>query len=89
VVNYLLQQGANALKGDNRGYNSLHHAVQYGRGTTAHLLVSRGVYTDSVDLEGHTPLMWAAYRDHEVISSYLCLYSLNTGMREISVVSRC
>ena len=48
-----------------RGYNALHHAVQYNRTLVAHFLLEKGIEIDSVDSQGHTPLMWASYRDHE------------------------
>jgi ankyrin repeat protein len=53
------------------GYNSLHHAVQYNQTLVSHYLISFGVFVDSRDNEGHTPLMWAAYLNFEESVRYL------------------
>jgi len=71
IVHYLLEQGADAHKVDLRGYNALHHAVQYNQTIDAHFLITKGLYVDCKDNEGHTPLMWAAYMDHDDAIRYL------------------
>jgi palmitoyltransferase len=67
----LLNSGAVPGKGDSRGYNALHHAVQYNEILAAHLMLTRGVPIDSTDKEGHTALHWAAYQGHEGLVRYL------------------
>jgi ankyrin repeat protein len=64
-MHFLLEQGANVYKVDSRGYNALHHAIQNNQPIVAHFLLSKGVFVDSKDNEGHTPLMWAAYLNFE------------------------
>jgi palmitoyltransferase len=71
TVHYLLEQGADINKIDQRGYNALHHAVQYNQVLVAHFLLSKGLYVDGKDNEGHTPLMWASYMDFEEAIRYL------------------
>lgn len=71
LVYFLLQQGADVNKVDVRGYNALHHAVQYNQTVITHFLIQRGLFLDSRDGEGHTPLMWASYCNHEDTTRYL------------------
>jgi len=71
TVHYLLEQGANIHKVDERGYNCLHHAIQYNQILVAHFLLSKGLDIDSKDNEGHTALMWASYMDFEESIRYL------------------
>jgi len=71
VAHYLIEQGADIHKVDKRGYNALHHAVQYNQCLISHFMLSKGLYVDCRDTEGHTPLMWAAYQNHEDTCRYL------------------
>lgn len=72
VVHILAVEGGASLHAtDNRGYNALHHAIQYGRITVAHYLLHHGLDVDSRDAEAHTPLMWACYRNHDLAVRYL------------------
>eukprot|EP01116_Phalansterium_solitarium_P017887 TRINITY_DN453_c0_g1_i1.p1 TRINITY_DN453_c0_g1~~TRINITY_DN453_c0_g1_i1.p1 ORF type:complete len:573 (-),score=95.92 TRINITY_DN453_c0_g1_i1:133-1851(-) len=64
ITNLLVEHGASVHDVDNRGYNALHHAIQYDQCLVAHYVVSKGVHIDSRDNDGHTALMWAAYMDH-------------------------
>eukprot|EP01114_Cavostelium_apophysatum_P013776 TRINITY_DN3414_c0_g1_i1.p1 TRINITY_DN3414_c0_g1~~TRINITY_DN3414_c0_g1_i1.p1 ORF type:complete len:598 (-),score=111.98 TRINITY_DN3414_c0_g1_i1:37-1830(-) len=71
IVYFLLQHGADVNKVDSRGYNALHHAVQYNQTVIAHFLMEKGLLIDSRDNEGHTALLWAAYTNHEDAVRYV------------------
>lgn len=84
LVYYLLQQGADVNKVDVRGYNALHHAVQYNQTVIAHFLIGRGLFLDSRDGEGHTALMWAAYCNHEDTLRYLLQQGADVNSQDMT-----
>jgi ankyrin repeat protein len=68
----LIKEGADPSKSDKRGYNSIIHACQYGDVLLVHYLVAKqGQSVGFRDAEGHTPLHWAAYQDHEGVARLL------------------
>lgn len=71
VVFILLKNGADMHKVDHRGYNVVHHAVQYNQNVVAHYLIEKGIPVEARDNDGHTALLWAAYTNHEDSVRYL------------------
>jgi len=67
----LLSLGASTGICDDRGYQALHHACQYGFVSIAHVLIRAGENPGAQDLLGHTPLHWGAYMGHYHIVQYL------------------
>ncbi|PRP86560.1 hypothetical protein PROFUN_05198 [Planoprotostelium fungivorum] len=84
VVHYLIQNGGDPQLADNRGYNCLHHAVQYDRQVVCHYLIQYGVPIDARDKEGHTALMWAAYMDFDSCIRYLLQHSADISAQDAS-----
>jgi len=84
VVHYLIRNGGDPEMADVRGYNSLHHAVQYDKQIICHYLIEYGVPVDSRDKEGHTALMWAAYMDFDSCIRYLLQHSADISARDSS-----
>lgn len=62
VVNLLLQHGADPLRTDNQGFNLLQNATLDGNVFQLLLLLYQEVPVDTPDSQGHTSLMWAAYK---------------------------
>lgn len=63
IVNLLLQHGADPLVADDAGYNLLHCATLDGNVFQLILLLHQpGIPIDVADSQGHTSLMWAAYK---------------------------
>ncbi|KAJ3903463.1 ankyrin repeat-containing domain protein, partial [Lentinula edodes] len=67
VVKLLLEWGADPTLKDGQGYNAL-HLITHSSAVMPllYLLQQRKVDVDSVDLQGHTALMWAAYQGDAV-----------------------
>jgi len=64
VVHLLLKHGADPLLTDKQGFNLLHSVVLDGNAFQLTLLLHQDISIDVVDNEGHTSLMWAAYKGH-------------------------
>lgn len=62
IVNLLLQHGADPLRTDNQGFNLLQNATLDGNVFQLLLLLYQEVPVDTPDAQGHTSLMWAAYK---------------------------
>ena len=63
VVQLLLAHGADPLTQDDQGYNLLHSAVLDGNVLQLTLLLHQpDIPVDVPDVQGHTSLMWAAYK---------------------------
>lgn len=62
IVNLLLQHGADPLRTDNQGFNLLQNATLDGNIYQLLLLLYQEVPVDTPDAQGHTSLMWAAYK---------------------------
>lgn len=78
----LIKEGADITKSDKRGYDCLVHACQYGNVLMAHnLIVKQGLSVAHRDTEGHTPLHWAAYQNHESVARLLI--SLGADVRSV------
>ena len=56
VARYLLEQGANRDKADNRGWTSLHNAACYGQLETAKLLMVYGADLNARTNDGRLPI---------------------------------
>lgn len=83
IVHFLLKSGADAHKVDGRGYNALHHAIQYNQNVVGHYLLNEaGLKIDSTDHEGHTALLWAAYTNHEEAVRYLLSQGANVNAQD-------
>lgn len=64
IVNLLLQHGADPLLTDNGGFNLLHSATLDGNVYQLVLLLHQEIPVDIPDEQGHTSLMWAAYKGY-------------------------
>ncbi|PSK60153.1 hypothetical protein B9Z65_1051 [Elsinoe australis] len=65
VVNLLLENGADPLITDDAGYNLLHCVTLDGNVFQLILLLHQpDIPVDSADSQGHTSLMWAAYKGY-------------------------
>lgn len=64
IVNLLLQNGADPLLTDNGGFNLLHSATLDGNVYQLVLLLHQDIPIDIPDEQGHTSLMWAAYKGY-------------------------
>ena len=64
MVNWLLDQGANAQQPNARSFTPLLCAVDSGKWEVADLLLSIGAQIEQIDKYGRTPLMIAAYKGH-------------------------
>lgn len=63
VIQLLLAHGADPLTQDDQGYNLLHSAVLDGNVLQLTLLLHQpDLPVDVADVQGHTSLMWAAYK---------------------------
>mmetsp|Transcript_40402 Transcript_40402/g.48990 ORF Transcript_40402/g.48990 Transcript_40402/m.48990 type:complete len:602 (+) Transcript_40402:181-1986(+) len=71
----LLRSGANLKAADTRGYQATHVAAQYGHTSTIHRLALHwDVEVDCLDVDGRSPLHWAAYKGHsDCIRLLTCL----------------
>lgn len=68
----LLATGASAAPTDSRGHSALHHAAIHGQLPALRLLhLAHPLAADAADVDGHTPLAWAARRGHTPAVVYL------------------
>ena len=59
----LLRSGASVSSRDVRGYDCAHVAAQYGHtGILYHFKIRWDAHLDALDLDGRSPLHWAAYK---------------------------
>lgn len=65
VIETLLRNNADYDLRDNRGYTICHVAAQYGQAAVLYYLALKwNVDIDTADLDGRTPLHWAAYKGY-------------------------
>lgn len=62
TVILLTKHGADPMVYDGEGFQSLHLAAQFGHTAVVAYLLAHGVPVNSQDMQGMTPLMWAAFR---------------------------
>ncbi|XP_046452216.1 palmitoyltransferase ZDHHC17-like [Daphnia pulex] len=62
TVILLIKHGADPMVYDGEGFQSLHLAAQFGHTAVCAYLLAHGVPVNSADMQGMTPLMWAAFR---------------------------
>ncbi len=62
TVILLTKHGADPMIFDGEGFQSLHLASQFGHTAVVAYLLAHGVPVNSPDMQGMTPLMWAAFR---------------------------
>ncbi|KAI4715359.1 Palmitoyltransferase akr1, ankyrin repeat-containing protein akr1 [Aureobasidium sp. EXF-10727] len=83
VVNLLLQQGADPLLTDDQGYNLLHSATLDGNVFQLILLLHQAdVPVDIPDSQGHTSLMWAAYKGFPACLDVLLKWGADVHARD-------
>ncbi|KAF4555667.1 DHHC palmitoyltransferase-like protein 3 [Elsinoe fawcettii] len=80
VVNLLLQHGADALITDDAGYNLLHCVTLDGNVFQLILLLHQpDIRVDAPDSQGHTSLMWAAYKGFPACVDVLLRWGANVN----------
>jgi palmitoyltransferase ZDHHC13/17 len=63
---------------DGEGFQSLHLAAQFGHTAVCAYLLAHGVPVNSPDMQGMTPLMWAAFRTATYsINNMASIYNLS------------
>ena len=72
VVRYLVEQGADMEKANNRGWGHL-EVVRY--------LLEQGANRDKADITGWTSLHWAAHQGHLEIAKLLMVYGADLNAR--------
>lgn len=83
VVNLLLQHGADPLVADDQGYNLLHCATLDGNVFQLILLLHHGdIDVDVPDTQGHTSLMWAAYKGFPACVDILLRWGADVHRRD-------
>ncbi|THZ10058.1 Palmitoyltransferase akr1, ankyrin repeat-containing protein akr1 [Aureobasidium pullulans] len=83
VVNLLLQHGADPLLTDDQGYNLLHSATLDGNVFQLILLLHQAdVPVDIADSQGHTSLMWAAYKGFPACLDVLLKWGADVHARD-------
>ena len=65
LFEYLIGQGSNPLREDNRGCNSLHYAARAGNVILIERLLELGVNINATDHNGWSPLHWAVSHREE------------------------
>ncbi|KAJ3986388.1 ankyrin [Lentinula detonsa] len=83
VVKLLLEWGADPTLKDGQGYNTL-HLITHSSAVMPllYLLQQRKVDVDSVDLQGHTALMWAAYQGDAVSVDVLLKHGADVSTKD-------
>ncbi|PNS20140.1 hypothetical protein CAC42_5590 [Sphaceloma murrayae] len=80
VVNLLLEHGADPLITDDAGYNLLHCVTLDGNVFQLVLLLHQpDIPVDSPDSQGHTSLMWAAYKGFPACVDVLLRWGANVN----------
>lgn len=83
IVNLLLQNGANPLLADDQGYNLLHSATLDGNVYQLILLLHQpDMNVDVPDTQGHTSLMWAAYKGYGACIDVLLRWGADVHARD-------
>ncbi|GAM84764.1 hypothetical protein ANO11243_027650 [Dothideomycetidae sp. 11243] len=83
IVNLLLQHGADPLIADDAGYNLLHCATLDGNVFQLILLLHLpGIPIDVPDTQGHTSLMWAAYKGFPACVDILLRWGASVNARD-------
>lgn len=85
IVNLLLQNGADPLITDDQGYNLLHSATLDGNVFQLILLLHQpDIPVDVPDTQGHTSLMWAAYKGYPTCVDVLLRWGASVEARDQS-----
>jgi hypothetical protein len=83
VVDLLLKSGADPLLTDDQGFNLLHSATLDGNVFQIVLLLHHpDVAVDAPDAQGHTSLMWAAYKGYGSCVDVLLRWGANVYARD-------
>ncbi|KAJ9669646.1 palmitoyltransferase akr1 [Coniosporium apollinis] len=82
TVNLLLQHGADPLLTDDQGFNLLHSATLDGNVFQLVLLLHQDIPVDIPDANGHTSLMWAAYKGYPAVVDLLLRWGANVYARD-------
>lgn len=82
VVNLLLAHGADPLITDDQGFNLLHSATLDGNVFQLVLLLHQDIPVDIADANGHTSLMWAAYKGYPACVDVLLAWGANVYARD-------
>ncbi|KAF1353826.1 Palmitoyltransferase akr1, ankyrin repeat-containing protein akr1 [Delphinella strobiligena] len=83
IVSLLLRNGADALMTDDQGYNLLHCATLDGNVFQLILLLHEGdLDVDVPDTQGHTSLMWAAYKGFPACVDVLLRWGADVHKRD-------
>lgn len=82
VVNLLLQHGADPLLTDDQGFNLLHSATLDGNVFQLVLLLHQDIPVDIPDAQGHTSLMWAAYKGFPACVDLFLRWGANVYARD-------
>lgn len=82
VVHLLLQNGADPLLTDDQGFNLLHSATLDGNIFQLVLLLYQDIPIDIPDSQGHTSLMWAAYKGYPACVDLFLRWGANVYARD-------
>lgn len=83
IVNLLLHNGADPLIADDQGYNLLHCATLDGNVFQLVLLLHEAeIPVDVPDSQGHTSLMWAAYKGYPACVDVLLRWGADVHARD-------
>lgn len=82
IVNLLLQHGADPLMTDDQGFNLLHSATLDGNVFQLVLLLHQDIPVDIADAQGHTSLMWAAYKGFPACVDLFLRWGANVYARD-------
>jgi palmitoyltransferase ZDHHC13/17 len=82
VVDLLLQHGADPLLTDDQGFNLLHSSTLDGNVFQLVLLLHQDIPIDIPDAQGHTSLMWAAYKGYPACVDLFLRWGANVYARD-------
>ena len=83
VVKYLIHQGADVSKKDNRKRTALHYASERGDLKVVEALLGKGADIDVEDEDHCTPLLLAAGRGHNDILLYLINHGADVNTKDL------
>jgi palmitoyltransferase ZDHHC13/17 len=83
IIDLLLKNGADPLLTDDQGFNLLHSATLDGNVFQIVLLLHHpDIPVDVPDAQGHTSLMWAAYKGYGALIDVLVRWGANVYARD-------